>query len=70
MADRGIVTVSLVGLPVGVHCLGMCGSIAGVLAAQIPEGSMRWPFLRQMTAGGWRAMCLPEVLNSTGVRNA
>lgn len=44
MADFSIIAVFLVGLLGGVHCLGMCGSIVGILTAQLPKGRERWPF--------------------------
>ncbi|TAN74735.1 MAG: sulfite exporter TauE/SafE family protein [Gallionella sp.] len=44
MTDFSIVAVFFVGLLGGVHCLGMCGSIVGMLAAQLPKQGMRWPF--------------------------
>jgi hypothetical protein len=28
----------------GVHCFGMCGSIVGILTAQLPKDGARWPF--------------------------
>ena len=39
MADFGIVAAFFVGLLGGVHCLGMCGSIVGAFAAQLPKPS-------------------------------
>lgn len=44
MTDFSIVAVFLAGLLGGVHCLGMCGSIAGVLTAQTAKERARWPF--------------------------
>jgi hypothetical protein len=39
MTEFGIVAVFFVGLLGGVHCLGMCGSIVGILTAQLPAPS-------------------------------
>jgi len=39
MTEFGIVAVFFVGLLGGVHCLGMCGSIVGILTAQLPKPS-------------------------------
>ncbi len=47
MTDFSIVAVFFVGLLGGVHCLGMCGSIAGLLTAQLPK-----PSPRSSSAGG------------------
>jgi len=44
MAEFSIIAVFFVGLLGGVHCLGMCGSIVGILTAQLPEDGARWPF--------------------------
>lgn len=44
MIELSIVTVFLVGLLGGVHCLGMCGSIVGILTAQLPVSGSKWPF--------------------------
>ena len=44
MAEFSIVAVFFVGLLGGVHCLGMCGSIVGMLTAQLPRHGARWPF--------------------------
>lgn len=44
MTEFGIVAVFFVGLLGGVHCLGMCGSIVGILTAQLPKEGRRWPF--------------------------
>lgn len=37
MSEFSIVAVFFVGLLGGVHCLGMCGSIVGMLTAQLPK---------------------------------
>lgn len=39
MTEFSIIAVFFVGLLGGVHCLGMCGSIVGTLAAQLPKPS-------------------------------
>lgn len=44
MSEFSIVAVFFAGLLGGVHCLGMCGSIVGVFAAQVPKNKTRWPF--------------------------
>ena len=44
MTEFSIVAVFFVGLLGGVHCLGMCGSIVGMLTAQLPRHGARWPF--------------------------
>lgn len=44
MVDFSIFAVFLVGLLGGVHCIGMCGSLVGILTSQLPKHGMRWPF--------------------------
>lgn len=44
MTDFSIVAVFFVGLLSGVHCLGMCGSLVGILTGQLPKQGARWPF--------------------------
>lgn len=44
MTEYSIIAVFFVGLLGGVHCLGMCGSIVGILTAQLPKDDARWPF--------------------------
>lgn len=44
MTEFSIVAVFFVGLLGGVHCLGMCGSIVGILTAQLPKNRALWPF--------------------------
>jgi len=44
MTEFSIIAVFFVGLLGGVHCLGMCGSIVGILTAQLPKHGARWPF--------------------------
>ena len=44
MTDFSIIAVFFVGLLGGVHCLGMCGSIVGILTGQLPKHGARWPF--------------------------
>jgi sulfite exporter TauE/SafE len=44
MAEFSIIAVFFVGLLGGVHCFGMCGSIVGILTAQLPKDGARWPF--------------------------
>lgn len=44
MTEFSIFAVFFVGLLGGVHCLGMCGSIVGILTGQLPKDGARWPF--------------------------
>jgi len=44
MSEFSFIAVFFVGLLGGVHCLGMCGSIVGILTAQLPKDKVRWPF--------------------------
>lgn len=44
MTEFSIIAVFFVGLLGGVHCLGMCGSIVGILTGQLPKDGARWPF--------------------------
>ena len=44
MSEFSIIAVFFVGLLGGVHCLGMCGSIVGMLTAQLHKHGARWPF--------------------------
>ena len=44
MTEFSIVAVFFVGLLGGVHCLGMCGSIVGILTAQLPKDDARKRF--------------------------
>ena len=44
MTEFSTIAVFFVGLLGGVHCLGMCGSIVGILTAQLPKQGARWPF--------------------------
>ena len=44
MTEFSFIAVFFVGLLGGVHCLGMCGSIVGIFAAQLPKDKARWPF--------------------------
>ena len=44
MTEFSIIAVFFAGLLGGVHCLGMCGSIVGIFAAQLPKDEPRWPF--------------------------
>jgi len=49
ISDVSLVAAFLVGLLGGVHCVGMCGPIVGVLSLGLPEqqrtGSARWRYL-------------------------
>lgn len=44
MTEFSIIAVFFVGLLGGVHCLGMCGCIVGILTGQLPKDGARWPF--------------------------
>jgi len=44
MTEFSIVAVFFVGLLGGVHCLGMCGSIVGILTGQLPKDGARWTY--------------------------
>ena len=44
MTEFSIIAVFFVGLLGGVHCLGMCGSIVGIITAQLPKNGSRWQF--------------------------
>jgi len=44
MIEFSVITVFFVGLLGGVHCLGMCGSIVGILTGQLPKEGKRWQF--------------------------
>lgn len=51
MIEFSIGAVFLVGLLGGVHCLGMCGSIVGVMTSQLPKGGSLWSFHLAYNAG-------------------
>ncbi len=51
MLESSVIAVFLVGLLGGVHCIGMCGSIVGMLTAQLPKEGARWPFYLAYNAG-------------------
>ncbi len=51
MAEFSVFAVLMVGLLGGVHCLGMCGSIVGILTTQLPKAGARWPFHLAYNAG-------------------
>lgn len=51
MTEFSIIAVFFVGLLGGVHCLGMCGSIVGILTAQLPKDGTRWPFQLAYNSG-------------------
>ena len=44
MTEFSIAAVFFIGLLGGVHCLGMCGSIVGILTGQLPKDSSRLLF--------------------------
>ncbi|MGZ8966395.1 MAG: sulfite exporter TauE/SafE family protein [Gallionella sp.] len=44
MTDFSIIAVFFVGLLGGVHCLGMCGSLVGILTTQLPKNKPLWTF--------------------------
>jgi sulfite exporter TauE/SafE len=51
MVDFSIIAVFFVGLLGGVHCLGMCGSIVGILTSQLPKTKTLWPFHLAYSSG-------------------
>jgi len=51
MTEFSIIAVFFVGLLGGVHCLGMCGSLVGILTTQLPRGGARWPFHLAYSSG-------------------
>ena len=61
LTEFSIIAVFFVGLLGGVHCLGMCGSIVGILTGQLPKQGARWPFhlaynigrIASYTLAGW-----------------
>ncbi len=44
MPELNLISVFLVGLLGGTHCVGMCGGIVGALSLQLPERRGQWPF--------------------------
>ena len=44
MTEFSVIAIFFVGLLGGVHCLGMCGSIVGILTSQLPKVGARWPY--------------------------
>jgi len=44
MTEFSIIAVFFVGLLGGVHCIGMCGGIVGILTSQLPKGGTPWLF--------------------------
>jgi len=44
MTEFSIIAVFFVGLLGGVHCLGMCGSLVGILTGQLPKSGSHWQF--------------------------
>ena len=51
MTEFSIIAVFFAGLLGGVHCLGMCGSLVGILTTQLPAGGARWPFHLSYSGG-------------------
>lgn len=51
MSNFSIYAVFFVGLLGGVHCLGMCGSLVGILTTQLPKEGARWPFHLAYSSG-------------------
>ena len=62
MTEFSIIAVFIVGLLGGVHCLGMCGSIVGILTGQLPEDGARWPFHLAYNSGRIASYTLAGVL--------
>lgn len=44
MPELSFLSVFLVGLLGGTHCVGMCGGIVGALSLQLPERGGQWPY--------------------------
>lgn len=51
MIEASILSVFLVGLLGGTHCVGMCGGIVGALSMQLPGEKAPWRFLFGYNAG-------------------
>ncbi|MGA7594589.1 MAG: sulfite exporter TauE/SafE family protein [Gallionella sp.] len=62
MTEFSIIAVFFVGLLGGVHCLGMCGSIVGILTAQLPKDGARWPFHVAYNSGRIASYLLAGIL--------
>lgn len=62
MTEFSIIAVFFVGLLGGVHCLGMCGSIVGILTAQLPKDGARWPFHLAYNSGRIASYALAGLL--------
>ena len=62
MTEFSIIAVFIVGLLGGVQCLGMCGSIVGILTGQLPEDGARWPFHLAYNSGRIASYTLAGVL--------
>ena len=65
MTDFSIIAVFFVGLLGGVHCLGMCGSIVGILTGQLPKHGARWPFHLAYNSGRILSYTLAGLLVGT-----
>ena len=65
MTEFSIIAVFFVGLLGGVHCLGMCGSIVGILTGQLPKGGARWPFHLAYNSGRVASYTLAGALVGT-----
>src|SRR5574340_348577 len=44
MPEASLISVFLVGLLGGTHCVGMCGGIVGALSLQMPANVPQWRF--------------------------
>lgn len=62
MTEFSIIAVFFVGLLGGVHCLGMCGSIVGILTAQLPKDIAHWPFHLAYNSGRVASYALAGLL--------
>ncbi|HET7831890.1 MAG TPA: sulfite exporter TauE/SafE family protein [Gallionella sp.] len=62
MVDFSVIAVFFVGLLGGVHCLGMCGSIVGIVTAQLPKQGGRWPFHLAYNGGRLASYTMAGVL--------
>lgn len=62
MIEFSLFAVFMVGLLGGVHCLGMCGSIVGILTSQLPAGVSHAPYHVAYSAGRLFSYSLAGVL--------
>ncbi len=51
MSDLSYLSAFLIGLAGGVHCIGMCGGIAGAFTFAVPKGKSLTPYIAGYNAG-------------------